>query len=50
MPHPNQYLYVAVKTAVMRGQELIARAKSGKMAQQIAKALNNWTRREESHD
>jgi len=36
----NHYIFVAVRAFVMRGQEVIARAKSGKMAQQIAKALN----------
>lgn len=44
---PNQYLYVAIRNIVMRGEKEICRAVSSMKARLIAKALNYFSQRNE---
>jgi hypothetical protein len=39
----QQYMFVAIRRAIMRGSELIATAKSHTFARRIAEALNKYT-------
>lgn len=51
MKSPNHFLFTAVKAFVMRGSEIVARAKSSMMARRIAAALNYHAQRNEGrHD
>lgn len=40
--HPERYCYVNFKKAVKRGQDVIAVARSSRMAKTIAEALNQF--------
>lgn len=51
MSQPNQYLYVAVRSTVMRGDKQICVAGTSMGARLIARALNYFMQRNEGkHD